>query len=181
MATYKLSRSSFLYKFVFGQEWRMDGFPEPRNDRISLGLFLGLVLFMIFMRPLAFVMMTIMEITAVLVCFLMDGSYCRGRFPTTLEIVEIKSWPKVYGHRLSPWLILAVAVVCYQYFYIGVGEAFEFLIFFVLITLVTRSIKPGDKSPAMELAEAIEPVVDEKLRLSYYRESKLFPTIQLVI
>lgn len=181
MKSYALSRSSWVYRFVFGRyNWRMDGFPEPQSDKISLGLFGGLFLFMLIMRPIAFFMMTIFEVMLLLISFLIDGSYTRGRFPIELEIVKVEPWPKAYGRRLPPWIIVAVGIVGYQYAYVGMMEALESLIFFGFIALVFFFIKSGDKSPAMKLSEAVEPVVDKKLRLAYYREPKHFPTLHLV-
>lgn len=182
MSDYTLSRSSWAYKFVFGEqkEWRLNGHPEPRNNRISFGLFIGLFMFMLIMRPVAFVMMTFLEVGIFLISFLVDGSYSRGKFPMELEIVKIEPWPKVFGYRFPPWILLMVGIVGSTLFYDGVWEGLEVAFYCVVIVLIFRTITPESKSPSVELAEAIEPVVDKKLRLSYYREPKLFPALHLV-
>lgn len=101
MSNYTLSRASWAYKFVFGQqkEWRLYGHPEPHNDKISLVLFIGLFTSMLIMRPIAFVFMTFLEIGIFLISFLVDGSYSRGKFPIELEIVKIEPWPQTFGYR----------------------------------------------------------------------------------
>ena len=104
MTNYTLSRSSWAYRFIFGEqkEWRLHGHPEPRNDRISLGLFICLFAFMLIMRPVAFVFMTIFEVMLLFISFLVDGSYSRGRFPMEVEIVKVEPWPKIFGYRFPP-------------------------------------------------------------------------------
>lgn len=178
MSGYSLSRSSGLYKFVFSQE--LEGFPEPRNDRISLGLFIGLFVLMLVIRPILFFFTTLFQALLLLICFLVDGSYTRGKFPTALEIVQIKPWPVLFGYRLPPWLVLAVGIVDYQYFYVGLLEAGEVLMYLIIIVVMFRLTKSQESSPAVDLAEAIGPVVEERLCLSYYREPQLFPALYLV-
>ena len=182
MSKYTLSRSSWVYKFVFGEQkgWRLNGHPEPRNDRISLGLFVGLFAFMLIMRPIAFVMMTFFEFGIFAISFLIDGSYSRGKYPTELEIVKIEPWPKIFGYRFPPWTLLMATIVGSTFYYNGLWEGAEVTFYCVVIVLIFRSITPESRSPSVELAEAIEPVVDEKLRLAYYREPKLFPALHLV-
>lgn len=181
MGPYTLSRSSWLYKFVFGkEEGQIDGLPEPMSNCISLGLFVVLLIFMTFMKFIAYTMLTIMEVVLAVICFLVDGSYMRGGMLTSLKIIKIEPWPVIYGKRLPPWTVLTTLTLSYLFWYVGTAETLEFLVFVVFITLVFRSIKPGDKSPAMELAEKLDPVVDGKLSLAYHRKPVLFPTLYFV-
>ncbi len=182
MTIYTLSRTSSAYKFVFGQqkEWRTGGLPEPRNNRISLGLFIGLFVFMLIMRPITSFMMTIMEVMIFLIAFLVDGSYCRGESLTELEIVKIEPWPKLFGYRFPPWTLLVVGIIGSTFYYSGTWKGIEAITYCVLAVLTLCFTASEGKSPSMELAEVIAPVIDEKLRLSYYREPKIFPALQLV-
>lgn len=182
MSSLKLSRSSWLYKFVFGEHegWRLNGHPEPQNDRISLGLFVSLFIIMLIMRPIGFVFMTIMQVLVYLICFFVDGSYARGRFPDRLEIVPIKPWPEVAGYRFPPWTLLVIVFITSAYYQNGIGDAVEVALYCVGIGVLFYFTDRKSKSPAMELAEAIEPVITEKIRLSYYREPKLFPPLHLI-
>ena len=179
--SFTLSRSSRLYKFVFGKsEWKLEGFPEPRNSRIPLGLFIGLLLAVAVMRPLGYGMFLLMDALLKIVAFLIDGSYASGSVLGELGMKKIEPWPRVRGRRLSPWFLLALIVIAYQYWYVGVKEAGEFLLFFTFITVVFLCIKADEKSPSMQLAEAVGPVMDNKLRLAYYKEPKLLPSLELV-
>lgn len=181
MRNFTLPRSSWAYKFVFGQqfEYRMEGFIEPLNDRISLGLFSGMFLFMIVMRPLGFLLMTFMEVMSLFVSFLIDGSYSRGSFPIHIQFIKIEPWPRLLGRRLSPFIVIAIGTVLYQYLYVEKTQALWFLAGFLFVIYQFKSIKPGDKSLAMELAEKTGPAIDEKIVLSYYKEPKIFPALYL--
>ena len=181
MSSYVLSRSSRLYKFVFGrEEGKLEGFPEPRGDKIPLGLFLGLLVAMLVMRPLASAMLLFMDALLKVMGFFVDGSYVRGSLLTGFKVIGINPWPKVYGRRVSPWILFAAALVVYQYCYIGAGDALQSLIGLVLITVIFFSIKPGDKSPGMVMVEAVAPTMDKKLYLAYHRRPKLLPALHLV-
>lgn len=182
MSNYTLSRSAWAYKFVFGEqkEWRLIGHPEPRNDRISLGLFISLFASMLIMRPIAFIMMTLFDFVIFVISFLVDGSYSRGKFPIELEIIKIEPWPKVLGYRLPPWTLLMASIIGSTFYYDGLWKGAEVAFCCIVIVLVFCFITPESKSPSVELAEAIEPMVNEKIRLAYYRKPKLFPTLYLV-
>ncbi len=182
MYNYTLSRSSWAYKFVFGKqkEWRLYGHPEPGNDRISLGLFIVLFAVMLFMRPIVFIMMTFIKFGISVISFLMDGSYTRGDFPTELKIVKIKPWPIIFGHRFPPWILLMTGIVGSAFYYFGLWKGAEFMVYCIMIILIFRSITPESKSLTTELSKAIEPKLNEKLRIAYYREPKLFPALHLI-
>lgn len=182
MKEYSLSRSSKLYKFIFGQhgEWQLEGFPEPQNDRITVGVFVGLFILMALLRPLGFALMLFFEALMRIISFAVDGSYSRGRFPDTIKLVKMEPWPKFFGRRLSPWLVFSVGFAAYQYFTTGLVSAVVCLILFGIMTAIFLSIRPGDASPSMMLVEEIGPKVDEKIHLTYYREPKLFPAIRLI-
>ena len=106
ISPYTLSRSSRLYKFVFGRGWGwLEGFPEPRNGRISLGLFGGLFLVMSFLRPFASIMLSLMAALMVAVSFLADGSYARGNMLEKMTITKIeppRSWCCSSAESMSP-------------------------------------------------------------------------------
>lgn len=176
-----LSRSSGLYKFVFGKhEKKLEGFPEPRNDRISFGIFLGLLLAMLILKPLGSCLFLLMDALFRIVGFMIDGSLVRGSLLDNIQITKIEPWPKIMGKRLTPWWVLAILAISYRFWTVGIGEAGEAALFFVFTTIVFLLIKPGDRSPTEELAEALGSKMDEKIRLSYYREPKFFPALHLV-
>lgn len=176
-----LSRSSGLYRFVFGkEEGKLEGFPEPRNNSISSGLFAGLFLAMLILRPIAAVMFSLMGAMFMSLAFLIDGSYAKGNILTGVTIIRLEPWPKLYGRRVPPWILFTIMVVLFCYWYSGPEEALKFLAFFVFITLVLRSIKAEEKSPSQEFAEAVGPIMDSKLVLAYYRKPTLFPALRLV-
>lgn len=182
MTDLALSRTSPFYKFVFGihDEWRLDGFKEPRNDRISLGLYIAMFAFMLVMRPIAFVMMTFFEVGILIISFLTDGSYSHGKFPMETKIIPIKPWPTIFGYRFPPWVLLVIAIISYTFYTNGPWEAAEVFVYCLIFVLIFRSIGPDSSSPAVELTEALEPVVDEKIFRAYYRKPKYFPTLHLI-
>lgn len=181
MGPLTLSRSSRLYKFVFGhEEGKLEGFPEPRNDRISSGLFLVLLLALLIGKPLGTILLLIFDVMLRAVGFLIDGSWVYGSIRHTFQIRKIEPWPRMKGKRLSPFLVLAVAVTGYQYYNSGIKDAGEVLLGCIFMVVVFLNIDPGSKSPAQQLAEAAGPKVDEKIRLSYYREPRWFPVLKLI-
>ncbi|MEX0918000.1 MAG: hypothetical protein WDZ93_02500 [Candidatus Paceibacterota bacterium] len=182
MPHYTLSRSSRLYKFVFGaEEGQLEGFPEPKNDRISLGLFVALLITMVVMRPIVTIMILLMEAMMKLLCFLVDGSYTRGTFMTRMQIIQIKPWPTFGTHRLSPWFVLALIAVGYHCWYGDFESAAALFGFFAVTTFIFGTITPDTRSPAEELAEAIDPVIDRRLHLAYYKQPRIFPELYLVV
>ncbi len=176
-----LSRSSELYRFVFGTKsrWFVHGFPEPRSARISSGLFAGLFASMLFIRSFAAVMLVVFDVMLRLICFLADGSYIRGNIRTDFDIIPLEHWPTLFGRRLSPWIVIAVFVCGEQLYREGVKETLGTLLGFAVVAVLFCS-KTDEKSPSIVLSEAIGPVVDDKLRTSYFSEPKLFPAIALV-
>lgn len=181
MAQPTLSRSSRLYKFVFGHEdGKLNGFPEPRSNRISLGTFVGLLLASILLRTWVAFFFLMMDVFFRIIGFLVDGSYVRGSVLKEIKIIKIMPWPSVFGRRVAPWFVLMPVVVFCQYWRSGMGDATETALGLGFMTFIFWTIQPGDKSPSMELAEKVGPILDQKLSLSYYREPKLFPTLYLV-
>ncbi len=175
-----LSRRSRTYKFVFGQqEGRIEGFPDPKTNRISLGVFAGMFVFMAIMRPLASVLLLLMDAMLKLIGFLIDGTYVRGNILTGWEKVPIEPWPRVFGRRLSPWIVLGILVVAYQYSYVGTSDALQALAFCIGMVVMTHVAGQGPSATEV-IAEAIGPQLDEKIRLSYYREPRFFPAVHLV-
>ena len=181
MPDFTLARSSRLYRFVFGQqEGRMDGFPEPRSDRISSGLFVGLLLAAAFLRSFSTCMFFFMEAMIKLISFLVNGSRTQGRFLSGFKITPIEPWPRVFGRRVSLWPLFVAIVVGWRYVQFGVEDAGQFLLFFGFLTAVFWYTGPDSKSGSEIFAEKVGPKMEEKLRSAYYRESKIFPILHLV-
>lgn len=183
MPTFELSRSSRLYKFVFGppgKEWGLEGFPEPRNNKVSLGLFIGFLILMIIAKPYGHFMFLMFDALIRILSFLRNGSWARGSILKEAEIFELEPWPRIRGHRISPWPVLVLALVSYRYWEFGARDALEILFYLVLITIMLNvQGRQTGATPVEELTEQIGPAIDEKIRLAYYRESKVFPTLHL--
>jgi hypothetical protein len=177
-----LSRSSELYKFVFGKNsrWFVHGLPEPRGENISSGLFGGMLLVMAFIRVFAFIMLAVFDLSIRILSFLADGSYMRGIFPEKYEIKAIKPWPTFRGWRFSPWILLVACIISYQYFSNGAFEAFQWFFFLALWSGVFLNTSADSPSPAMTVAEAMTPHIDESFRNGYYGEPRVFPAVRLV-
>ncbi len=158
----------------------MEGFPAPQNNRISLGLFLGLLLATSITKPLAMVVLFIMEAALKVMAFLIDGSYISGSLLEGGQVMRIEPWPRVRGHRLSPWIPLAVSIVVYSYWRSGMKDAFDSLVCVGILTFAFFSTKESDSSFSAEIVERLEPVLTKKLHLAYHRESKIFPMINFI-
>jgi len=125
-------------------------------------------------------MILFMDALMRIVGFMIDGSHVRGSLLAKCEVIKIEPWPTFYGRRLSPWLVFVAIVVFLRYEYVGVADALEIFGYLTFTTVVFWCINPEEKTPSEELAGVIGPVVDHKLKLAYYRESKIFPVLQLV-
>ena len=135
---------------------------------------------MIILKPLAYGMISLIEVMLKIVGFLAGGAYMRGSVWTKFEIIEIEPWPTFYGRRFPPFVIFVVAAAGILYQYVGIAEAGLFVAHAVFIALVFYYIDPNEKSAAQHFAETAGPVIDQKLKLAYYREPRFFPAIHLV-
>lgn len=182
MFNYTLSRSSWAYKFVFGnqKEWTINGYPEPFNNHISLGLFVGLFVSMLIIRPTAFITMTLFELGIYVISFLVDGSYSRGKFPTEMKIVKIEPWPKIFRYRFPPWILLIIFIISNTSYHNNLEEVVEVILFSIMILFTFCSITPESNLPSVKLNKAIEPVMNEKVYLAYCRKLRLSPTLHLI-
>lgn len=176
-----VSRSSDLYRFMFGERPRgMHGFPEPRLDTMSLGVFVCLLVVMAILRPFSVLMLLVMDAMLRVVAFLVDGSRVHGSIGANCTISPIEPWPRVAGMRASPWILLALIVTAYQYIQGGIGDAIASGLFFGSVTLVARSMDKHAASPSETLAEAFEPAADRMLVRAYVRKSWFLPVLRFV-
>ncbi len=183
MKQLSLSRSSKLYGFVFGRDkgWFVDGLPEPRSARISLGLFGLLLIFMAFIRTFAAVMILMLLVLFRLIGFLIDGSYARGSYlQGRMKIIKIEPWPTLSGRRLSPYFLLIGAGTWLMYQYFGLKDAGEFFLGGLSLAVMFYFIDPKEKSASEQFAETAGPAMEKKLALAYYREPVFFPALRLV-